>query len=361
MSRPAKTVAGKILKTTPAISIPYTAETEIGNLFTIMSSLSLVTRVFLLHRPRFGQESTLIMLWIQSLDSMAMTQRHNSPTIEPSVQRVRAKLFLSLHNGERILILPNAWDVPSARVFEDAGFPAIATSSAALSVSLGYPDGEHIGKDELFLAIGKMARILGVPLSADIESGYGSTVDQLNETIRSVVECGAVGINIEDIADFSKKSLLPLEQQVQRIKAVRRFADSTGIPLVINARTDAYRFGTGEERLRLDEAIRRTSVYAEAGADCLYPVGLTDKNSIAEFVKAVRKPVNIMVRKGAPPIPELEKLGVARASLGPGPMYAAMGLLKRIAQELHSKGSYETLLEGAISFDELNALAQPRR
>ncbi len=272
----------------------------------------------------------------------------------------KAEKFRSLHHAEHILVLPNAWDGPSARVFEDAGFPAIATSSAGLSVSLGYPDGEKISRDELFSAVRRIASALTVPLSADIEAGFGFTIDQLTETIRGVIDAGAVGINIEDIADFQTKGLMPVEKQVERIKAIRKFSHSQGIPLLINARTDAFRFGAGNEKTRVDEAIRRATAYAEAGADCLYPMGLTDRESISTFVKAVSKPVNIMARKGAPTIPELEKIGVARVSLGPGPIYAAMGLLKRIAQELKEKGTYEALLIGAITFDELNTLALPK-
>jgi 2-methylisocitrate lyase-like PEP mutase family enzyme len=129
---------------------------------------------------------------------------------------------------------------------------------------------------------------------------------------------------------------------------------------VINARADAYRYAPGDEQAKLKEAIRRANTYADADADCLYPMGLTDKEAIAAFVNAVGKPVDIMARKGAPTIPELEKIGVKRLSLGPGPMYAILGLLRKIAQELKQKGTYDALLAGAITFDELNALAKPR-
>jgi 2-methylisocitrate lyase-like PEP mutase family enzyme len=276
-------------------------------------------------------------------------------------QREKAEEFRSLHYAKKILVLPNAWDVPSARVFEDAGFPAIATSSAALAISVGYPDGEKIRKEELFSVVKKIAGVLSVPLSVDIESGFGASIDSLTDTIRRVIEAGAVGINIEDISDFEKKTLLPVEKQVERIRAVRTASDSLGIPLLMNARTDAYRFGTGDERARLDAAIRRERAYEAAGADCLYPIGLTDRESILTFVKAVNKPMNIMARKGTPTITELQEMGVKRLSLGPGPMYATMGLLRKIAQELKEKGTYETLLTGAITFDELNALSLPRK
>ena len=276
-------------------------------------------------------------------------------------QGEKAEEFRSLHKSGRILVLPNAWDVPSARVFEDAGFPAIATSSAALAVTLGYPDGERISKDELFLAVKKIADSLTVPLSVDIESGFGRTESQLTDTVRRVVAAGGVGINIEDISNFESKTLFAVETQVDRVRTVRRVSDSLGIPLVINARTDAYRYAVGDGPAGLEEAIRRTKAYSEAGADCLYPMGLAERDGITTFVQAANKPVNIMARKGVPSISELERIGVRRLSLGPGSMYATMGLLRKIAQELKQNGTYESMLAGAITYGELNALAERKR
>jgi len=275
-------------------------------------------------------------------------------------QTERAEAFRLLHNSKRVLILPNVWDVPSARIFEDAGFPAVATSSAAVAVSLGYQDGEEISKDELFATVKKIVTRLAIPVSVDIESGFGADTEQLSATVRRVVEAGAVGVNIEDISNYENKTLFNVESQVERIRTVRSVSTLFSVPLVINARTDAYRFGAGDEKARLREAIRRSNAYAQEDADCLYPMGLVQKEAIAEFVKSVKLPVNIMARRGAPSVPELEEIGVRRLSLGPGPMYAAMGLLKRIGQELKRKGTYDSLLEGAITFDELNALARPR-
>ena len=274
-------------------------------------------------------------------------------------QKEKAEDFRALHHGKRILILPNGWDVPSARVFEDAGFPAIATSSAGLLVSLGYPDGEVIGRDEFVSAVGRIARALSVPLSADVVAGFGNTTKDVLVTVKAILKIGAVGINIEDFTHATKK-LFPIERQVENVKAIRKLGETVGVPLVINARTDALRFAEGDEGARFKEAVRRATAYRDAGADCVYPMGLTDAASIANFVKALDFPINVMVRKGLPPISELQKLGVARVSFGPGPSYAAMGLLKRIAKEVLEKGTYENLTEGAITFDELNALAVPK-
>jgi len=274
-------------------------------------------------------------------------------------QRERAEDFRALHHGKRILILPNGWDVPSARVFEDAGFPAVATSSAGMLVCLGYPDGEVIGRDEFVSAVGRIAGVLSVPLSADVVAGFGKTTKEVLVTVKAILKTGAVGINIEDFTHATKK-LYPIERQVENVKAIRKLGETTGIPLVINARTDALRFAEGDEGARLKEAVRRATAYRDAGADCVYPMGLVDADSITNFVKALDFPINVMVRKSLPPISELQRLGVARVSFGPSPSYAAMGLLKRAAKEVLEKGTYENLIEGAITFDELNALAVPR-
>jgi len=274
-------------------------------------------------------------------------------------QKEKAEDFRALHHGKRILVLPNGWDVPSARLFEDAGFPAIATSSAGMLVSLGYPDGEVIGRTEFVSAVGRIARVLSVPLSADVVAGFGKTTKEVLVTVKAILKTGAVGINIEDFTHATKK-LYPIERQVENLKAIRKLGETTGIPLVINARTDALRFAEGDEGARLKEAVRRATAYRDAGADCVYPMGLVDADSITNFVKALDFPINVMVRKSLPPISELQRLGIARVSFGPSPSYAAMGLLKRAAKEVLEKGTYENLIEGAITFDELNALAVPR-
>ena len=275
-------------------------------------------------------------------------------------QEEKAEDFRALHHGKRILVLPNAWDVPSARVFEDAGFPAVATYSAGMLVSLGYPDGEVIDRQEFVSAVGRIARILSVPLSADIVAGFGKTSKEVLATVKAILKAGAIGVNIEDFIHATRK-LHPVERQIENVKAIRKVAETTGIPLVINARTDALRFADGDEEARFKEATRRAIAYRDAGADCVYPMGLIDGASIARFVKALDFPINVMVRKGLPPVSELQRLGVARVSFGPTPSYAAMGLLKRAAKEVLEKGTYENLVEGAITFDELNALAVPRK
>jgi 2-methylisocitrate lyase-like PEP mutase family enzyme len=273
-------------------------------------------------------------------------------------QKEKAQTFRELHHGRRILILPNAWDVPSARVFENEGFPAVATSSAGLMVSLGYPDGEVIGRDEFVSAVERIARVVSVPLSVDIVAGFGVTTQEVLTTVKAILRIGAIGINIEDFV-HATKTLYPMEREVESVKAIRKLGDTVGIPVVINARTDALRFGTGDEEAKFKEAVRRAIAYRDAGADCVYPMGLTEADSIRRFVKQLDFPINVMVRRGLPTIKELESLGVARLSFGPSASYAAMGLLKRAAREVQENGTYQNLVDGAIGFDELNSLAMP--
>jgi 2-methylisocitrate lyase-like PEP mutase family enzyme len=274
-------------------------------------------------------------------------------------QRDKAQDFRELHHGKRILILPNAWDVPSARVFENEGFPAVATSSAGLMVSLGYPDGEVMSRGEFVSVVGRIARVLSVPLSVDIVAGFGGTTKEVLTTVKAILKIGGIGINIEDFA-HATKTMYPVDRQVENVKAIRTLGNIVGVPLVINARTDALRFGVGDDEAKFEEAVRRATAYRDAGADCIYPMGLTEAASIGRFVRELDFPINVMVRKGLPPISELERLGVARVSFGPSASYAAMGLLKRAAKEVLERGTYENLVDGAVNFDELNSLALPR-
>ncbi|HKW42770.1 MAG TPA: isocitrate lyase/phosphoenolpyruvate mutase family protein [Thermoplasmata archaeon] len=274
-------------------------------------------------------------------------------------QAEKAEIFRRLHRGKNILILPNGWDVASARAFEESGFPAIATSSAGMMVSLGYPDGERIDRKEFVAATRRISQALSVPLSADIVHGFGRTPKEVVATVKAVLDAGAVGINIED-AVHETKQLLPSADQLERLEAIRDLRDSHDVHFVINARTDALLYSQGNSEQRLAEAVQRGVAYRDAGADCVYPMGLTDAASIGIFVRAVNFPTNVMVRKGLPPVAELERLGVARVSLGPSASYAAMGLLRRASVELLQRGTYNSLVEGAITYDELNRLASPK-
>lgn len=271
-------------------------------------------------------------------------------------QHDKAVLLQKLHQGPEILVIANAWDAASARVFELAGFRAIATTSAGVAASYGYPDGERISRAEMLEAIGRIARQVEVPVSADIEMGYGDSVAEVVDTVRAVIAAGAVGINLEDATGFAASGLVDLNLQVAKLRAIREAADATGVPIVVNARTDTYWLKIGAEADRFAETVRRLKAYREAGADCLFVPGLTGAETIKQLAAEIKAPLNILALPGCPSAPELQRLGVARVSVGSGPMRAIMAATRRIAGELLQHGTYESFMKDAIPYDEVNRM-----
>ncbi|MFZ3265447.1 MAG: isocitrate lyase/phosphoenolpyruvate mutase family protein [Terriglobales bacterium] len=270
-------------------------------------------------------------------------------------QTEKAIQFRQLHRGPGVLVLPNAWDVASARIFEEAGFPAIATTSAGIAFSLGYPDGQHISREEMIARIGRIVRAVKVPVSADVEAGYGASPDDAARTTRELIEAGAVGMNLEDASDRRDQPLISLQLAVEKITAVREAAAALHVPIVVNARTDIYLLPGGNPDADYAEALRRLLAFRDAGADCVFVPGLKDAETIGRLVKAVECPVNILAVPGTPSIAELGKLGVARVSVGSGFMRATLGLLRRAAEELKSAGSYDVLAD-AMPYAEANKM-----
>jgi 2-methylisocitrate lyase-like PEP mutase family enzyme len=270
----------------------------------------------------------------------------------PSNQAIQ---FRQLHRGPGVLILPNAWDVASARIFEEAGFPAIATTSAGIAFSLGYPDGQRIPREEMVARIGRITRAVHVPVTADVESGYGSTAEDAARTTRELIQAGVAGMNLEDASDRRDQPLIDLQLAVEKIRAAREAAMQLRAQIVVNARTDVFLLPGGNPDADYSEALRRLVAFREAGADCVFAPGLKDAETIGRLVKAVACPLNILAGPGTPSIPELEKLGVARVSVGSGPMCATLGLLRRVAEELKTSGTYSAM-EGAVPYAEVNKL-----
>jgi 2-methylisocitrate lyase-like PEP mutase family enzyme len=268
-------------------------------------------------------------------------------------QAAKANLFRDLHRGPKILVLPNAWDVASARILENAGVAAIATTSAGVAFTLGYPDGQKISRKEMLAAVGRIAAKVKIPVTADIEAGYGNRPEDAALTARAVIEAGAVGLNLEDGADDGRLVDLPL--QLEKITAVRESSRKMAVPLVLNARTDVYLRGVGKPEARFGEAVKRLIAFREAGADCLFAPGVRELEIISRLVHELQHPVNILAGPGSPSIPELQKIGVARVSLGSSTMRATLGLVQRIANELQTTGTYKAL-EGAPSHAEVNKL-----
>jgi 2-methylisocitrate lyase-like PEP mutase family enzyme len=260
----------------------------------------------------------------------------------------KAEKLRALHRGPEVLVLPNAWDCASARIFEELGFPAIATTSAGVSFSLGYPDGQFISGKEMLAAISRIAGCVDVPVTADLEGGYGD----ISETAAALMESGAVGLNLEDILDKGPESLASIDEQVNRIAAVRKSG-----AVVINARTDLYLLQIGDEATRFERALERLKAYRDAGADCLFIPGIATEDLIARFVEALEFPINILA--GSMPVARLKELGVARVSTGSGVMRSAMGHTRRVAQALKDNGTFDEMLKGSIPFAEANKLFEP--
>jgi 2-methylisocitrate lyase-like PEP mutase family enzyme len=270
-------------------------------------------------------------------------------------QAAKANLFRDLHRGAKTLVLPNAWDVASARILEEAGVAATASTSAGIAFALGYPDGEKITREEMLAVVARIAAKVKIPVTADVEAGYGGRPEDAALTAKAVIEAGAVGLNLEDGTDDPQRPLADLSLQLEKIAAMRETSHSMGVPLVVNARTDVYLLQVGEPESRFAETVRRLSAFRDAGADCLFAPGVRDLELISRLVRELQHPLNILAGPGSPSIPELQKIGVARVSLGSGPMRATLGLVRRIAQELQTSGTY-TALESAPSHAEVNKL-----
>lgn len=268
----------------------------------------------------------------------------------------KAEELRKLHHGPRTLVLPNVWDVASARVVEELGYPAVATSSAGVAFALGYPDGQRVSRDAMLEVVARIARSVRVPVTADMEAGYGTTVEDMAETAKALVAAGAVGLNLEDVTGDTESSQVETELQVRKIRMIREVSAKLGVPLVINARTDIYLMPIGPEATRFERTVERLRAYRDATADCLFAPGLSDRGTIEKLVKAVAAPLNILASAGCPALTELEKIGVARVSVGSGMMRATLGLVRRIGKELMEAGTFSALFEGAVPFAEVNRL-----
>jgi 2-methylisocitrate lyase-like PEP mutase family enzyme len=263
--------------------------------------------------------------------------------------KAKAELLRKLHEGPDVLVLPNAWDAISARIVEAAGFPAVATTSAGLAAVFGYTDGQRIPQQEMLFLIHRMTKTVDVPVTADIEAGYEDPV----QTALDLIACGAAGMNLEDMVG---NELIPLDQQLETIRAVRAVCAGEGVPLVINARTDIFLAKHGDEVTRFDRAAERLNAFHEAGADSLFAPGLYDAPSISRMAAAVNGPLNVLVTAGSPSIAELKALGVRRVSIGSGPSRIALGSLQRFLRTLRDEGTFPALATEAPQFPEIQKL-----
>ncbi|MDN3655340.1 isocitrate lyase/phosphoenolpyruvate mutase family protein [Ferruginibacter paludis] len=266
-----------------------------------------------------------------------------------SIQKEKAELFLKFHQDKEMLVLLNSWDTGSSKLIEACGYKAIATTSMGIAASLGYPDCEVIQLPEMIEVIKRIVQGVQVPVTVDIEAGYGNNLDGIIDSVAKIIATGIVGINIEDSLNLNPVLIDELEF-CERISAIRELADSLGFHLVINARTDAFYVSPGSSREKLTESIRRGNKYREAGADCIFVQPVWEKETISTLVKEINAPINILsnptIGAGVPlSVSELQHLGVARVSLGSGLMKATLALIKKVADELSGKGTYNMLLD----------------
>lgn len=273
-------------------------------------------------------------------------------------QQSKAQAFKALHHSGTILVLPNIWDPLGARLLESLDYPAIATASASVAFTNGYDDGEHIPFNDVVRRLSQITAKVSLPVTADIESGYAETEEQLQKNIEILLETGIVGINFEDY-DKQTGHLIPIERQARRIRLIRKIADASDVPLFINARTDVFLRGTEFfPEQRMNETLSRGKAYIDAGADCLFPPALKNEDDLKQLIDSLRCPVNVLAMPGIPDFKTLRDIGIARLSLGPGFLKIAIKAMKTIAMKLKSYEGLEDVTGNEITFEYLKDLVK---
>jgi 2-methylisocitrate lyase-like PEP mutase family enzyme len=252
-----------------------------------------------------------------------------------SSQREKADELRRLHAAPEPLVLVNAWDAASARVVAAApGARAIATASWSIAAAHGVPDGEAIGRDAMIAAVRTIAAAVDLPVTADLERGFGDEPRDVAETIAMAIDAGAVGANLEDGTRDADRPLAAVASHAKKVRVARGRAEAEGVPFVINARTDVFLRGAGG----VDEALERGRAYAEAGADCIFVPGVRDPDAIRALVAGLPIGMSVIATPAGPTLEELAALGVARVSLGPGSMGVALAALQRAAESMLARG-----------------------
>ncbi len=269
-------------------------------------------------------------------------------------QNQLAQQFHALHHSSETLVLSNVWDSTSAKIAEQAGFPAIATTSSGISWSCGYRDGEHIPPDLMIRIIRHISRSVNLPVTADVEGGYYQDSDKFKKFFADLIEAGAVGINLED-SHSGQERLDDLRQQTKKIGFIKSVAREKGVNLFINARTDAIEKGTGNLDAKITTCIERAKAFQEAGADGIFVPFVKEIETVARLKAEIKLPLNILFADTLP-VSELKRLKVNRISTGSRPILATLSLLKKIAGELRNTNEWTTLLSGNTIYPEINGL-----
>lgn len=295
------------------------------------------------------------------MDRQIHNDSHNDGRqgLEKGFQKALAERLLALHDRKKLLVLPNAWDAGSARLFEAMGFDAVATTSGGMAWSLGFADGEQMPLTQVLASVRRMTSVTSVPVTVDFEAGYGESPRDVFRSVLAVIDAGAAGINIED--GIRHEVLRDASDAAERIAAAREAADSAGIPIVINARVDTFMVHAHSTETSRDnsdivsETIRRAELYIAAGADGIYPIALSDPETIGTLCNTIDAPVNIGARVGLPDLARLAGLGVARVSLATRLASLAYSAAREAAQRLQSTGSFDGL-DAAFGYEEFQKL-----
>ncbi|MGZ2368396.1 isocitrate lyase/PEP mutase family protein [Ancylomarina sp. YFZ004] len=266
-------------------------------------------------------------------------------------QKKRAQAFLDLHHTNEMLVLPNAWHAGSAVVFEKQGFKAVATTSAGIAYSLGYPDGEDISLNDLCLVVKQITKRISIPLSVDFERGYGNSIEEITENVKQIILAGAVGINIED--GLPNGNLEDLDYQVSMIMAISKLKQELDIPFVINARTCAYWLNVADEKSKLAIAIERGNAFTKAGADCIFIPGPLNEELVKKLVKEIDAPLNMIANPIFNDFDAMNKIGVKRLSMGSGAVRSVFNHLMNIGDD-YKRGKLDLMIDQPFSYAAAN-------
>lgn len=267
-------------------------------------------------------------------------------------QEERGIVFRALHERDTAFIIPNPWDIGTARLLAHSGFEALATTSAGYAFSIGQRD-NTVGRDKMIAHVRDIVSATDLPVSADLENGFGDDPETAAETIRLGAEAGLVGGSIEDSTTTRDDPIYEVEHAAERVRAAADVVRSLGFPFMLTARSENYLFG----RRDLDNTIKRLQAYQEAGANVLYAPGLSSKDEIAAVVSSLDRPVNVLATTGLS-LAELSALGVKRISVGSGLTRAALGTFLRAAREMKEQGTF-TFADDAVSFRDISLMFEP--